>query len=376
MDAISNNVKILFRYARPEKLIGSLKKQKSFLCYNDISQNLYIQYARECYPNKSDNELMEYYIQLKNYVNTLNSKDFFFLLSDFGAKSLSVMNGTPIVRFGSIIDWHNTSHETGQSIIVAAYLARYSLEKGIKQDFFAWPTTLRTNNRQLQNILNEGMSENHYHLNGSTQVFPITWVSLMNIPTQIPSIAKKISNNLAHSISFGESDNQISWNILLKEAAIIRYNLFCKLNKYNNTITYDNTCVSFGNLQRKISALSFGEAFKTKRNYCLDYAINQNISENNLGCNRVLVGERKFLYDCFKASFSGKFSYTENNLFYKYLLIKSNFRVEIIQSNKVTGFKNFSNYQSRKRRRGRRGRIKAHKMWAFLHFVYILCALC
>ncbi|MBQ7295147.1 MAG: hypothetical protein IJW86_03015 [Clostridia bacterium] len=349
MNSECNNLKILFRIAKPDKISVTHNRKNRFLRFNEISKQLYIDYARECYPTYSENEIQEYYNQLNYLCSTHETKNYFYLLADYGKKTLELWNGSPVVKFDSIIDWHDISHEISQDLIISAYLANNSLEKRVKQDFFAWPTTLKTSNRQLQNILNNGISENHYHLNGSTQVFPITWVSLMNLPTQIVDVTKKMGVNLTSSLMWGESDNQSSWNELLKEAAAIRYNLFCALNNYNMKIDTKKCYVSFAELQRNIFGISFYAAFKdTKYKYSLDYALTKRIDVNNYHYNRILAGERKFLYDCFFSSFSGKFNDEQNNLFYKYVLIKTNFRAEIIQSNKLSGFKNFANYQDRK----------------------------
>lgn len=349
MNSECNNLKILFRIAKPDKLSLPQNKKYRFLRFNEISKQLYVDYARECYPTYSENEIYEYYNQLNNLSNIQNTKNYFYLLSEFGKKTLELWNGSPIVKFESIIDWHDITHEISQDLIVSAYLANNSLEKRMKQDFFAWPTTLKTSNRQLQNILNNGISENHYHLNGSTQVFPITWISLMNLPTQIVDVTKKLGVNLSSFLSWGENDNQSSWNELLKEAAAIRYNLFCILNNYDMKIDTSKCYVSYAELQRNIFGLCYYTAFKDATcKYSLDYALTKSMNTNNYYCNRILAGERKFLYDCFLSSFSGMFNDKQNNLFYKYLLIKNNFRAEIIQSNKLSGFKNFANYQDRK----------------------------
>lgn len=340
---------ILFRYAKPDKLSANPNIDLRFLQFDKISPKLFVDYARVCYPNNSENEIFEHFKLFELSVNNLKTRNFLYYLSDFGEKVLDVWNGSPVVKFESIMDWHKISREIGQAVLVTSYLAKISLEKNIKHNFFAWPTTLKTENRQLQNILNQGISENHYHLNGSAQVFPITWVTLMNKPTVITKVTHKLGTNLSPYLSYGESDNQESWNALLKEAVKIRLVLFCNLNGIKFSDDSEDLCISYSKLQRRVSALNYEYAYKDPQTkYCLDYALTKQLDLNNFGCNRILVGERKFLYDCFRASYSGKFNREQNNMFYKYLLIKHNFRAEIIQNNHLTGFRNFANYQKRK----------------------------
>ena len=58
--------------------------------------------------------------------------------------------------------------------------------------------------------------------------------------------------------------------------------------------------------------------------------------------------ERKFLYCCYRSVLTGKFDRFQKNIFYAYLIMRTDFRGELIQSNKKIGFGNFSDYQDRK----------------------------
>ena len=71
------------------------------------------------------------------------------------------------------------------------------------------------------------------------------------------------------------------------------------------------------------------------------------IDSNDREC-LLLAGERRFLYECYKASVSNVFTERQKNVFYCYLSIRTHFRGELIQINRQVGFANFSNYQDRK----------------------------
>jgi hypothetical protein len=95
----------------------------------------------------------------------------------------------------------------------------------------------------------------------------------------------------------------------------------------------------------------FGEKFEQKNHgyKCLDYAITRHsYAVDEQSDVRLLAGERNFLYQCFCRIFREEFNGFETNLFYVYLLIKSNFRSELIQNNRLVGFANFADYQDRK----------------------------
>ena len=64
-----------------------------------------------------------------------------------------------------------------------------------------------------------------------------------------------------------------------------------------------------------------------------------------------LAGERWLLYEsyqnCLKSGNTG-FSDFDKNIFYRYLVLRTFFRSEMIQVNKMVGFSNFDQYQLRK----------------------------
>ena len=54
------------------------------------------------------------------------------------------------------------------------------------------------------------------------------------------------------------------------------------------------------------------------------------------------------MYDCYCSVITGGFNREQKNIFYAYLLMRTDFRGEIIQNNEKIGFSNFSDYQDRK----------------------------
>lgn len=92
------------------------------------------------------------------------------------------------------------------------------------------------------------------------------------------------------------------------------------------------------------------ELVYNRQQWCLDYA-DTTADQRNRSLNRLLVGERYFLYRCIRECFLGKesrFERAEQNLFYLYLLIKARLRSELVQVNNRPGFRNFRDYQNRK----------------------------
>lgn len=85
--------------------------------------------------------------------------------------------------------------------------------------------------------------------------------------------------------------------------------------------------------------------------YIPDYAIINDATErdNHERIFSILGGERRLMYKLFCQIYSDEYDSDKKcALFYIYLLIKSELRKEMVQSNRALGFENFSDYQNRK----------------------------
>lgn len=350
MDATGEYLKLFFFEAKPERIELQYLLKDGALRYDSVPRELFVNYANACFANKSENELYQYYSDFCRCKSNGEKKTVFDYLVRFGEKTITMQNDIPVAKFEHILEWRDVTHKIDQTNVIAAYLAKMSITHNYVQTFFGWPTVLSSDNRLLQNILNNGLAENHYHLHGSTQVFPITWVGMMNHPEQIEVKSKVFRENLMPAFSYGDKDNRTVWKELLLEAAKIRFNLFCKINQQYSSLTMNNRVVFLQELVSSISAVRFNEKIKSRSNsFVLDYAVTRELAHDHCDSLKLsLLGERKLLYDCFLFSFLHYFTDVENNMLYKYILIKNNFRAELVQCNGRLGFKNFANYQWRK----------------------------
>jgi adenosine deaminase len=153
-----------------------------------------------------------------------------------------------------------------------------------------------------------------------------------------------------------------------EKAALIRASLFeylkeCERNSsfVSNDNSLDKAYELYKNLDDlmilnkltvKTTRLRFQHGFQIAEydDAVLDYAMTSDIvrpGDENYH-NRSLAGERAFLYNCFKAIFSGQLNSVYKELFYYYLIVKSRVQSEFVQSNKRYGFDNFARYTHRK----------------------------
>lgn len=369
------HIDVLFQYMQPELLLQNIlhtqhspqpiMAEERILPVNSrkISQECYLHciHAHPLARLRSEDELKQRYWSLEDWMERSPRGGVFSLLAAYTGKVLRFEQGEPLCQQEFILEWRNRTLQLGQDLFTCAGLAAKDIREHRNTEYFSWPAAIRTDNLALWRLMNQGMAENHYHLNGSTQHFSLAWSYMMNFPHQAVRFFSNgnFQENYQESSSYGVRDNQMPWETRIYYAAWIRAYLFCKLHNK----VFSNSIENFARFHCKIKSNSARNPLKmainTLRLYAaqqpqsdgghqLDYAITKRLQENNPGVNRLLAGEREFLYRCFCSCFDDKMENEDQDLLYLYLLIKMRFRQELIQSNQRVGFHNFSSYQDRK----------------------------
>ena len=363
---------ILFGQVSPEILLQSLLDSDEICRHSrhstpfaistkEISENTYLHFSLMFPGNaqKTMDEQIQRYHELEELFSSKRPGGILCLLADYGDRVLNLSNANPMVRQDKILEWREVSLALGQDIFTCAALAQKDTHDRTQRHSFCWPSAVPTDNIPLQHLLEAGCSENHYHLNGSTQIFPIAWCYLMNHPAKL---AEYFANgNLQDGLSARSvthiRDNMIDWVDKMSLAAWIRAHLFFQITKQDFETNGRNSLGEYYHrpdrkyrLQSLVKQCRWYAAplSQGRKKVRLDYAITYSLAERNTGPTRLLSGERNFLYQCFYLCYSGKFSQEQMDLFYLYLLIKREFRSELGQTNGRHGFGNFSAYQVRK----------------------------
>lgn len=272
----------------------------------------------------------------------------------------------PRVQFNNLFRWRDIAIMLGEDIVSLAYLAKHDLETDPsmpRRTTFIWGDVLPHDNKQLNQLLGEGVADIHHHFNASADIFHINWIYLMNS-------AKKSFTNEWLQISQAQQHYSLSTEQISSAqcqciaAAYLReilYRIFIEKDKTIKAI--DNNLVKsllmnqqFADqyttqLQGDIMS-HHSHAFRTMSdNYILDYAI-QNTTEIELLSDKVELiyhGERNLMYQIFSSWFNGEErAYQFGGYFYLYLLLKSHIRREYVETNQLHGFENFAITQARK----------------------------
>ena len=367
MDIERGLLRLLFCRIDPNAVLEdarlSAPKKQEEVSYSHLCEKIFRSNCPDLFTNYTGNEQKNIWTYLNK---KLSQRDGVFgIVAEMAKHWLSLERDFPCCRYDQIFRWRDASFQLGQDIFTTAFLAHQDSALNQNRTRFCWPAIVKTDNGRLHQILDRGMAENHFHLNGSTQIFILNWISLMNHIACRQSDFQKMNVRLS-TVSPYDTGQVNRMYQDCKKAAYIRLCLFDRMlpdaqkltNNFFTGLFDDSSDGLFvlddldmfllDDLQRWINVYKSEYGYRTRFGI-LDYAYSSDLAQHNDDTsNRALCGERKFLYNCFQFVYSGQFNEIEKNLFYAYLLYRTTFRSELIQVNGRVGFFNFHEYQDRK----------------------------
>lgn len=296
------------------------------------------------FPYYSCSEIDNLYDAITEYLNKGNfrTRSIFNLILLISKCCLTEKRGQPVIRYNKALKWRMASLKLDQDLFIAIYLANLDLNIKEQRKIFNWNDVLKTDNINIQKILDKGIADNHYHLEGSAPHFNIAWISLMN---SIVNRKKAFQDASIDKNRLEFNERRYSMYQLVILAATIRIYIYKTIIK--------------GELAKNLNKVLNLKKIKPEKLELLINDIEFEIqSEKNVSFNKpkfdyfndsidIYSGEKKLLYLSIRKILEKGDSKFEK-LFYIYTLIKSKFRSEIIQLNDRVGFKNFKSYQDRK----------------------------
>jgi len=361
MDNLRKSIRLLFANYCPDKILNL--KDENVYC----NQQKFLEHGFYSFSSYSVDEINNVFIKLDTDWFLTNNKDksIFNLLYHFNSKVLVEENLEPFVIYRHLLKWRDLSYYIGEDLFTCSHFAFNDSISQRRRDFFSWRPTAFSNNKQLRTLLGKGLAENHFHLKGSGPIFDLSWINVMNNITSFEERFTELEKEmtLLTKISNSSKMSKKELKVLTYKAAYIRLKLFNEIHgvksDFEVDLSRDSNPLDSNDLIIKLSKINqeiglnkkfFGHRFKHfKDTEVLDYAIPKNIHIQNLSHSFTFYGERKLLYDCLKKIYSNDESFKKfHYLFHSYLLIKAQFRAELIQINDKVGFGNFSKYQDRK----------------------------
>lgn len=364
---------IAFHRLQPELLLQNIRDKSGILpktgylkaSSSGWTDQAYIHYVLSRNGlHRTDDEAQYMAEHFRRRMTSPDSGDSVFEMLRLYAQNLLTAQGNePLCRYQQVLRWRTLSLSLGQDLLTTAFAAAEDIRNGRERSDFNWPAIIRTDNGKLGQLVARGVSENHFHLTGSTRLFSLSWACMMNHPGRIHAffqdgaVREAFSERLNLAVSGNPTEKLIPWQELLLYAAFLRASLFtrCMDGAPNPEIVrkLDASPQKLLSETKDIVAVlrfSYGAKIlqQNGRGKVLDYAITEKLDDYRTSHNRLLAGERHFLYRCFRNCYCGLFNEMEKDLFYLYLLIQNQFRSELVQVNERIGFQNFARYQDRK----------------------------
>ena len=355
---------IIFRRIPAEELVEQLSALEGNRKEARTALHLFKQYAPQELPGYSADELSMIFQHLVQDNRRLTDIETNMLpLADialstvihFSEKVLRLVGDAPKCRIEQVRYWRMAFLHLGQDVFVCAFLAGEDHRKRRVRNDLTWPAVIRTDHGGLNTLLDRGLAENHQHLYGSSQSFPLSWCCMMNFPEDQHRIDKEFDIFLQAQTNRRGTIDLLSSRKRVEYASHLRATLFKWLKSPGNepeeeVMLCDRLESVDQNLIRNLRQLyGAGVPQRDGQAKCLDYALEYPVFYAAPDAHyRVLAGERNFLYQCFRSYLDGRMGPQTQKTFYLYLVLKAQFRSELIQVNKYVGFQNFADYQDRK----------------------------
>lgn len=384
METINKVLKVLFHEVRSEDVIhqvlSNAKRYSNFesLVDKDIfaRQMLHIDEVKTLDQAEVDYQVLHDKWALPNEhdYNLMYSKEsnLFNILLHFTHNKILFDGNTPVCKYCELFSWHEITRDFGEDMFVTSYLAAYDLRNNFQRKHFDWDYYLKNDARELNDIFSREMYDLHSHLYGSSLNFELNWLCLMNVLCgHEASFAKLDDYKLFPTSSYRLNIDNRPLYVKVLCAAIIRLYLYLdtisedwsreiaerlqikevlKCQNLIQMLAYANTAQEYIDTLGFCRARQFVDTAKQVK-YIPDYAIINDATErdNHERIFSILGGERRLMYKLFCQIYSDEYDSDKKcALFYIYLLIKSELRKEMVQSNRALGFENFSDYQNRK----------------------------
>lgn len=363
MDIEKGNLEILFLKIPYYKILTKRHADGTGHDHKKVDEKLYMQYSQSVFPYYSEDERKNNYMKLIQDMrdNTENSPNIFRFIMNIANRMLTYDGNEITCKFDEMLRWREISFQLGQDFFTCAFLAEHDLKWGYRTKNFSWLPIIRSDDDRLHNILKRGIADNHFHLKGSTKIFELNWICLMNLIDGRVHDFRKISEAL--QIHYTDrvkcKGKRESFYAECQRAALCRVYLFGVLKGRRSLEEQAKELLSaaengkpmeemVAEIQELIVLAKNVYGARVDQRAILDYAFEKDMTDSNDRECCLLTGERRFLYECYKASVCRTFQDYQKNIFYVYLAIRAHFRGELIQINKQVGFANFSNYQERK----------------------------
>lgn len=241
MDSLCNVVLLLFKTVSSkdilmerarhdcfgEKIFKELVLTEHSKYNSEEAENLYYYMQDELYSEGDSQE--EYSARREKGI------DIWEVLRKFNELILKEVEEIPVCRYRYLLKWREVSHALDEELFTNSFLAyrdcRFSRADRKK---FDWKTIIGSDNVELNNMLNQGLADNHFHLKGSAPYFYMSWINMMNQVNKkefVKSLQHYDDNRQTGMSVYHEDAAEESLAVLCLQAALIRAYLYAWIRK-------------------------------------------------------------------------------------------------------------------------------------------------
>lgn len=266
-----------------------------------------------------------------------------FLLLSFFVRE--VLDDGYVVKFEHLLHWKDLSLYIGEDLLLCVAHADAAINNGVKwktdAETYCWSNPVKHDHAELNALLNNGLDDVHYHLNGSADGAELAWIFLMNHPDRLDSLLGDAK----------ESAISKDWLVVAIMIRAMLYDWLCEGGiKKDEMIrlkqAVDGRTINTDDLQDYAGKHREDNLLERAGEPGWDYAeaggLDSELRKSSLAYHR---GERRFMTWMVVAALSKSSSFKDAlPLFYLYLLIKIRFRRDYVQTNPLIGLQNFNHY--------------------------------
>ena len=366
MQNIEQTLYNIFRNIQPEDFI------EGKLHASDIDSNTYTAIMSNLTEVRTETEINGVYKYLsENLQETYsiaesvidNGKfDIFRIFRYYTNSLLTIQDNEVMCNYSMFLHWRSARDFISEDSMITSFLAHRECTGEHNRTNFMWKPFLTHNNRELHRILDRGIGENHSHLKGAAALFPLTWISIMNVLNEktIGLLNDIDKDRRTAGIAFHSGYGFTGIKKLVVYAICIRLTLYVRFMIGSDDLDMKKELVGIIKDLKELRKEDciIPKAVKLINRLILeyhvvtpDYALSSRADyyENAEKEFFVYTGERAFLYQMFKRIYSNDEDFIPyKDMFFAYLIIKERFRGEIEQINNKAGFHNFKVLEGRK----------------------------
>lgn len=326
----------------------------------------YLLWRERKYSRESIKSVMDFTVQEWMGGGTLESDTLnrltercFLLLRYFVGK---VLDDGYVVKFDNLFHWKDLSLYLGEDFLLDVAHADNMVKSGVKwktdTQTYCWSIPVRHSHANLNTLLDQGLDDVHYHLNGSVDGAEISWIFLMNQPERLDHLMGEVREGCARydgTFDLWDEEKCASPREWVSIAILIRALLYDWLYKgridknemamlkhiVKARSTQMTDLVKFVGIHRNDNLIE--RAGETVRwDYAEAGGLERELRQSPWAQHR---GERRFMTWMLVAALKDCSVFKDAlPLFYLYVLIKIRYRKDYVQTNPLIGLQNFNHY--------------------------------